>query len=117
MTAPFNYFRNLNYAQMIPQQTIFFRKSVLGKVGYIDESYSYAMDFDFLVRISKKCRIAYVPNEFFARFRLHSSSKTMAQRKKFEPEVIKIRGLHGAVVPYPIVKLAQWAIGLVKKRL
>ncbi len=116
-TAKFSYFRNLNYFQMIPQQTIFFRKSVFEKVGYIDESFSYTMDYDFLVRISKKCRVEYVPNEVFASFRLHSVSKTMAQRKKFEPEVIAVKKKHGAVVPYQFAFALQRFIGLFKKRL
>lgn len=116
-TAPFNYFRNLNYAQMIPQQTIFFRRTILDKVGYLDEKLNFAMDFDFLVRISKVCKIVYMSHEILARFRLHSSSKTMSQRKKFEPETIMIRKRHGAVVPYPVFKIIHGIIGIFKKRL
>jgi glycosyltransferase involved in cell wall biosynthesis len=116
-TADFSHFRNLNYAQMIPQQTIFFRKSVFSKIGYLDESLNYAMDYDFLIRVSKCCKIKYLKKVVLARFRLHSSSKTMAQRKKFEPEVIRIRSKYGAVIPYQIVKIIQCVIGLMKKRL
>ena len=115
-TSDFSYFRNLNYAQMIPQPTIFFRKTVFERVGYIDESYNYAMDFDFLVRVSKKCAIARLPGPPLASFRLQSSSKTVSQRSRFEPEVTRIRAKHGAVLPYWLVKAVQGAVGKVKRR-
>ncbi len=116
-TARFSYFRNLNYFQMIPQQTIFFRRGVFEKVGFIDERFNFAMDYDFLVRVSKRCRIEYLPGIVLADLRLHSSSKTMSQRKKFEPEVRRIKKEQGAVVPYAAAELAQRFIGLFKKRL
>jgi glycosyltransferase involved in cell wall biosynthesis len=116
-TAPFSYFRNLNYAQMVPQQTIFFRREVFEKVGFINEKYNYAMDYDFIVRVSKECRVARMPGEALASFRLHGVSKTVSQRGKFEPEVLEIRRKHGAIVPYGLFKVAHAAIGLFKKRL
>ena len=117
VTDSFDYFRNLNYAQMIPQPTIFFRRSVFDRVGYIEETLNYAMDLDFFIRVSKSCKIVRVPQVQFAAFRVHSNSKTVSQRKKFEPEIIKIRKNHGAIIPYYLVRLVQDTVGLVKKRL
>ncbi|MDO8554703.1 MAG: glycosyltransferase family 2 protein [Candidatus Micrarchaeota archaeon] len=116
-TAPFSYFRNLNYAQMIPQPTAFFRKTVFEKAGYIDENLNYGMDYDFFIRVSKKCKIDYIPNKIFANFRVHSSSKTMSHREKFEPEIIKIRTKYGAIIPYFAIKTIQNIVGRIKKRI
>ncbi len=116
-TAEFSYFRNLNYFQMIPQQTIFFRKEVFGKVGYLDERFHYAIDYDFLIRVSKRCKIAYLPGVILGAFRLHPGSKTMSQRKKFEPEVRLIKKEQGAVLPYFVADSVQKLIGIFKKRL
>lgn len=115
-THKFNYFFNLNYAQMIPQPTIFFRRSVLDKIGYLDENLNYALDYDFLIRISKKCRISRVADKVFANFRLHSSSKTILQRVCFESEVKLIRKRSGAIVPYILIKLVQFVLAFIKKR-
>ena len=116
-TAKFSYFRNLNYFQMIPQQTIFFRKEVFEKVGYMDERFHFAIDYDFFIRVSKKCKIVYLPGVILGAFRLHSSSKTMSQRKKFEPEVRLIKKEQGAVLPYFVADNVQKLIGIFKKRL
>ena len=115
-THKFNYFFNLNYAQMIPQPTIFFRRSILDKIGYLDESLNYLLDYDFLIRVSKKYHIRRVVDKTFANFRLQSSSKTMSQRSRFESELKLIRKRNGAFIPYPLVKLVQFVLGFIKKR-
>jgi glycosyltransferase involved in cell wall biosynthesis len=116
-TGPFSYFRNLNYYQMVPQMTIFFRRTVFDRAGYLDENLHYTMDYDFLIRVSKNCKLTYLPGPALASFRLHAVSKTVSQRAKFEPEVALVKRRYGAVMPHEIAKAVQSAIGLVKKRL
>jgi len=43
------------------QPAIFFRRSVLEEVGYLDEELDHAMDYEFFVRLSKRYRFHYVP--------------------------------------------------------
>ena len=58
---PFNLKRYLNGADIIPQQSTFFRKRVLDKAGCLDPSLHYAMDLDLFVRIARDYIVEYVP--------------------------------------------------------
>lgn len=62
------------------QPAVFFRKRALDKIGYLDESLSYAMDWDFLLRMKRQCKMVHV-NHFLATCRLHGESKTSYQWK------------------------------------
>ena len=74
--------RNNNY---IPQPTVFFRKCVFRKTGYLDEGYFLAMDIDYWRRIKKNHKMMLV-KDIFASFRLHSESKTSLYLNNFKNE-------------------------------
>ena len=69
----------LSYADYVPQETMFWRRSIWQSVGEtFDESYKFAMDWDLLLRFRKAgARFAHIP-EFLGAFRIHSSQKTQA---------------------------------------
>jgi Glycosyl transferase family 2 len=68
----------LRYADYIPQETMFWRKSVWDTIGTIDENFHYAMDWDFILRAqSAGFRFARLPR-FLACFRVHDAQKTAA---------------------------------------
>lgn len=69
----------------IPQPTVFLRQEVLNEVGPLDVSLHYAMDYDWWLKISLKCKIRYFPKTL-AKFRYHSTSKSTAQPYQFAPE-------------------------------
>jgi glycosyltransferase involved in cell wall biosynthesis len=60
------------------QPGLFFPKSVLDEVGYLDTTLHYAMDFDLLCRVLPVSKVVYV-NEPVAFFRLHFESKGVSQ--------------------------------------
>jgi glycosyltransferase involved in cell wall biosynthesis len=60
----------------IPQETLFWRKEIFEKVGPIDQSLNFCMDYDFLLRLMKEGRGMRV-DDYFGVFRLHGDSKTM----------------------------------------
>ncbi|MDW7775552.1 MAG: glycosyltransferase family 2 protein [Methanosarcinales archaeon] len=62
----------------IPQPSAFFKQSVIEKIGFLDESLKYAMDYDFWLKISSSFKIKYLPFTL-ASFRDHTSSKTASQ--------------------------------------
>lgn len=62
-TGPFNLWRLTFLADYILQQTVFFRRSCVESVGWVDESLHYGMDWDLLVRLGKRYGLAYVPEE------------------------------------------------------
>lgn len=64
----------------IPQETLFWRRSLWEKVGStIDESFRFAMDWDLLLRFhTVGARFFRVP-KFLGAFRVHSAQKTSSQ--------------------------------------
>ena len=62
----------------IPQETLFWRRRVWAKVGGLDTSFKFAMDWDLLLRFTAAgARIVRVPY-FLACFRVHPAQKTSA---------------------------------------
>jgi len=59
----------------IPQPGVFMRKKVLSEFGFLDESYRYAMDYEYFLRISKRHPFRHM-GELLAAYRLHGQSKT-----------------------------------------
>jgi len=59
----------------IPQQTVFFRRHILEKIGFLDTSLRHAMDYEYWIRTGKKFRVQKTPY-VLANFRVHERSKT-----------------------------------------
>jgi len=73
----------------IPQQAAFFRASFWRKVGPLDPSFYFAMDYDLWVRIAAIAPIRYMP-EVWANFRLHTGGKTIADDDRCWPEMLRV---------------------------
>jgi FkbM family methyltransferase len=67
----------LSWADYVPQETLFWRRSIWDRVGgRIDESFQFAMDWDLLIRFRDAgARFARLPR-FCGAFRLHGAQKT-----------------------------------------
>jgi glycosyltransferase involved in cell wall biosynthesis len=72
-----SYLRKLQYWRGwdIPQPTLFFRKTVYDEFGGLDENFRYALDYEWLLRVSKTTP-SHCASEVLATYRLHGSSKT-----------------------------------------
>jgi glycosyltransferase involved in cell wall biosynthesis len=107
----------LQYADYIPQETMFWRKRVWDRIGPIDESFHYAMDWDFILRAqAARFRFVRLPR-FLSCFRIHDAQKTAATyavgvremgilRRRilgFEPTHMQIRR---AIAPYLLRQVA-----------
>lgn len=81
----------LKYFAIIPfpQPSSFFRKSILEKVGMLDESLHYGMDYELLIRIALESQILKV-DDVFSKYRLHEESKTIKKKSEFALEWLKI---------------------------
>jgi glycosyltransferase involved in cell wall biosynthesis len=91
----------LSYADYIPQETMFWRRSIWQDVGEkFDESYKFAMDWDLLLRFRNAgARFAHIPN-FLGAFRIHSSQKTQAMINEVgEAEMARLRKRELGFVP------------------
>ena len=78
----------------IPQETCFWRRSVMDRFGTIDASFQFAMDYEFFVRVMPHVRFARV-NKFLATFREHDQSKTtLLNQTQGQEEVARVQALH-----------------------
>jgi len=64
------------------QPAAFFKKKYLDHVGYLRKELHYGMDYDLFMRLSLVSNF-YPVNEVFAKYRVHSQSKSVAQTNQF----------------------------------
>ena len=99
----------LSWADYVPQETLFWRRSIWEKAGgEIDESFRFAMDWDMLLRFRDAgARIRRLPR-FLGAFRVHSKQKTSASINDIgmqEMERLRER-CHGKTVDYQMIREA-----------
>ena len=69
---------DLRLQDLVPQETLFWRKRIWDRVGGIDASFHFALDWDLLLRFAAAgARFARLP-WFLGQFRLHPRQKTQA---------------------------------------
>ena len=73
----------------IPQQASFWRADLWRKVGPLDPSFYFAMDYDLWVRLAALAPVQYTPR-LWANFRLHSQGKTIAADAQCWNEMLKV---------------------------
>ncbi|PKO18220.1 MAG: glycosyltransferase [Chloroflexi bacterium HGW-Chloroflexi-10] len=104
----------------IPQPTVFFRRVLFEKYGYLDEGLTYAMDFEYYLRLSNSANIGYIP-ELLAYYRIHKKSKTSnweVSKPLFYNECIKI--IKKYVPPTNISNFpiwSSWYLYLIKEKI
>jgi len=70
--------RALNYIGYVPQETMFWRRRVWDRIGPIDESFRFALDWDFMLRAQQAgFQMVRLPR-FLGCFRIHAEQKTSA---------------------------------------
>lgn len=101
--------RQTDYAKLrsgyvhIPQQTMFFRSTYWKRLGPLDPSFYFAMDYDLWVRIAKQAPIQYLPGKTWANFRIHTSSKTNVNDERGWKEMLRVHYRDGGSFFAPIV--------------
>jgi glycosyltransferase involved in cell wall biosynthesis len=73
----------------IPQQASFWRAELWKKVGPLDPSFYFAMDYDLWVRLARIAPVQYMPR-LWANFRLHTQGKTIAADERCWPEMLRV---------------------------
>lgn len=95
----------LRLNDFVPQETMFWRRRIWDKVGGIDTSFKFAMDWDLLLRFQAAgAKIVRVPY-FLACFRIHSTQKTSAQMHSVGQEEITRLRERTFGRPFPAVEL------------
>jgi len=78
----------------VPQQATFFRGDLWRKVGPLDPSFYFAMDYDLWVRLSKEAPLDYYP-QLWANFRLHGDAKSIESDDRCWPEMVRVHRRQG----------------------
>ena len=87
----------------IPQQTMFFRADLWKRLGPLDPSFYFAMDYDLWTRIAQHAELKYLPGQTWANFRIHTSGKTIAADDRCWPEMLRVHYRDGGKFLSPIV--------------
>jgi glycosyltransferase involved in cell wall biosynthesis len=82
----------LNY---IPQPATFWRRSAMERVGELDETLYYAMDYDYWLRLSKVSPVHFL-DRYLAKFRVHRDSKSLRGARQQLAEACRVATIHGA---------------------
>ena len=89
-----SYKKLLHQKPDVVQPGAFYRRVYLDKVGLLDVSLHYVMDYDLWLKIGRISKIRRIP-EIMASFRLHSLSKTTLQRENFLREMLRVKSKYG----------------------
>jgi glycosyltransferase involved in cell wall biosynthesis len=101
--------QEIERGNFIPQPTTFFRREALDAVGLLDDSYHFAMDYDLFIRIGRHFPVKRV-DRYWAAFRVHPTSKTIALTRRFWSEEREISRRHGApwLSQHLIAQVYRW---------
>jgi len=85
--------RVLKWADFVPQETLYWKRQAWDLIGsQVDENFHFAMDWDFLLRLSaKQINIHHLP-VFLGQFRIHQQQKTSSQMSSIgQQEIQRLR--------------------------
>lgn len=89
----------LKFAGYVPQETMFWRRRVWGKIGPMDTAFHYALDWEFMLRAEaagfKMARL----RRFLACFRVHDEQKTTKAYELGRKEMQTLRQRSLSYVP------------------
>lgn len=93
----------------ILQPSLFFRRSSLQKLGFLDQGLNYCMDYEFWIRASKlNFKFAYL-NKNLSLARYYPNNKTLGERGKSLDETSRMcKSQYGFVHKFWIESLAQF---------
>jgi hypothetical protein len=101
--VPPNCHEYLEWADYIPQETVFWRRELWNLVGgRLDEDFSFAMDWELLLRfVDSGATFAHI-DSFLGAFRVHHASKTISSlESRGAREMMRLRtSTHGRFVPH-----------------
>ena len=92
----FNYRRLVAVSDYIAQPSAFIRRKVLDKVGLLDESLHWCMDWDLWVRIAEKYPVLYFPS-LTAHMRDYAQTKTRKGGRRRWKEIVSVARQHSGL--------------------
>jgi len=115
-------YAQFNYPYLVrsgfwPSPAVFFRRSVVDKVGLFDENLKLHGDCEYWLRVGKQCKVSKI-EEVLAIERNHPKTKRASQRPQLLEEVERVRQRYGApegIRRYP-PKIVDLLRGFVSRR-
>ena len=97
-TEPWDYekLKNICY---ICQPAVFFRSSVVGKYGPLDQTLDFCMDYEYWLRLGQREKFYFFQRKL-AGSRLYTSNKTLGSRLKVHTEIVRMFKNKFGSVPY-----------------
>ncbi len=77
----------------MPQQSVFWRRSLMERAGYLDPKLHFAMDYEYWLRLGRLGTIHFV-NAWLGGFRLHEQAKSANARKLWR-EILAVDHAYG----------------------
>jgi glycosyltransferase involved in cell wall biosynthesis len=98
----------LYQGQLLSNQAVFFRRSVLDRFGYPDETLAFAMDFEFFLRVATGgATMRFIP-QLWGAFRIHGNSKTSSIATVGVAEMHEVMRRHGVDHRLPLTRLIRY---------
>ena len=79
----------LMFVDYIPSGSTFIRRSVLRRIGPLDVTLRFVMDWDYWIRASVCCRFAYLPQRL-STFRIHPAARTWSNPAARAVEIARL---------------------------
>jgi len=101
----------LEWVDYVPQETLFWRKRAWDRVGGLDPSFHFALDWDLLARFTQAgLRVVRLP-WFLGSFRIHEAQKTTRHiHSTGAEEMVRVREkFHGPEKPEQLEQIEVWA--------
>ncbi|CAN5600498.1 hypothetical protein BH20VER1_BH20VER1_18740 [soil metagenome] len=99
-TEPWNYQRLLEGCYLC-QPAVFWRREIHDRFGVFDETLTYALDYDYWLRVGREVRFHYLPGVYLAGSRLHAECKTLKHRVAAHHEILEVALRHSSDPPLP----------------
>jgi GT2 family glycosyltransferase len=91
--------KSLYWADYVPQETMFWRRRVWESIGPFDETFHYALDWDFILRAQAAGFTFKRLPRFLACFRVHDRQKTSSTYEIGREEMQRLRLRHLGFTP------------------
>jgi glycosyltransferase involved in cell wall biosynthesis len=82
--------RNIIKYNFFTHSSCFFKKSILTEIGFYDEEAKKVEDYDFLLRVIGKFKVAIIP-EYLCSYRINTKGDSLSDNKLQEKNALKAR--------------------------
>ena len=103
-TEPWNY-DLLFETCYICQPAVFWRRSIIDRFGYFDDTLNLAMDYEYWLRVGKHVDFHWLQGRFLAGSRMYDDNKTFRLKIKAHEEFLKVTMRHANRTPYRWVEV------------